>query len=153
MHLTAQKRLSQIGWYEWVSLPQLGLPAILAKVDTGAKTSALHAYRIETVEKKGATFVSFSLHPERHSTKSVDCEAELFDRRVVMDSGGHVEERYVIKTLLVLGEQTWPIEVTLTNRDTMSFRMLLGRTALRNRFIINPAKQCLMGKNKKKRQS
>ncbi|MBI5447099.1 MAG: ATP-dependent zinc protease [Gammaproteobacteria bacterium] len=140
-----KKRLPKIGWYEWVTLPGLGLPPILAKIDTGAKTSALHAFRLDFFEENGIKKVSFSLHPYPHSTEAFSCEAEIYDYRNVTDSGGHTEKRYVIKTPVHLGKHTWPIEITLTNRDNMSFLMLLGRSALRRRFLINPARKCLFG--------
>ena len=141
-----KKRLPKIGWYEWVSFSNLPIPPILAKIDTGAKTSALHAFRIDPFETQGVKKVSFSLHPDPHANTAVTCTADVLDYRTVTDSGGHTEERYVIKTPIQLGELIWPIEITLTNRDNMSFRMLLGRSALRHRFLIHPGKKCLMGK-------
>ncbi len=146
-----KKRLPRVGWYEWVSLPDLGLPPILAKVDTGAKTSALHAFRVDYFEKNGIKKVSFGIHPHKHSNRAVTCEAEVLDYRQVTDSGGHTEARCVIKTTLLLGETAWPIEITLTNRDNMAFRMLLGRSALKHRFLVNPAKKCLLSKKIKKK--
>lgn len=143
-------RLPKVGWYEKVSLPELGIPPIFAKVDTGAKTSALHAFRVDPYEQDGVKRVSFSIHPYAHSDEAITCDAEVHDFRAVTDSGGHTEERFVIKTLVQLGDHIWPIEVTLTNRDNMSFRMLLGRSALRHRFLVNPAKKCLFSKRKKK---
>lgn len=144
-----KKKLPKVGWYEWITLSDLGLPPILAKVDTGAKTSALHAFRIDLFEENGIKKISFGIHPYKHSNEAITCEAELHDYRSVTDSGGHTEERYVIRTPITLGDQTWPIEITLTNRDNMSFRMLLGRSALRHRFLVNPAKKCLASKRKK----
>ena len=137
-----------IGWREWVGLPQIGLPLIKAKVDTGARTSALHAYFIEPYQKDQTDWIYFGIHPIQNNPKiSVECHAPVFDQRVVRDSGGHEELRYVIQSLLQLGGLSWPIEITLTNRDNMKFRMLLGRSAMANRVLIDPAKSYLSGRN------
>lgn len=136
--------LITVGWREWVLLPELGLPLIKAKIDTGARTSCLHAFSVEPFEKDNKEWVRFGIHPhQRDSETEVYCEAEVIDKRVVSDSGGHKEERYVINTDLVIAGQRWPIEITLTNRDTMVFRMLLGRTAMDNKIIVNPARSFL----------
>ena len=135
------------GWREWVLLPELGLPAIKAKIDTGARTSCLHAFSVVSFEKNGKEWVRFGIHPHQNDVQTeVYSEAEVIDKRAVSDSGGHKEERYVISTDLVVAEQHWPIEITLTNRDTMLFRMLLGRTAMKNKIIVNPTKSFLFGK-------
>jgi hypothetical protein len=130
-----------IGWREWVSLPELGIQNIKAKVDTGARTSALHAFRLRPFTENDKNLIYFDIHPlQNNVSKVITCVAEVVDRRLVTDSGGHQEERYVIQTPITIAGQTWSIEITLTERENMLFRMLLGRRALRKRFIINPAR-------------
>lgn len=133
-----------VGWREWAALPELGIAAVKMKVDTGARTSALHAFKVDIFRRGGNDWVRFAIHPFQDSDLVRECEAPLLDRRVVSDSGGHREQRPVIRTLLVLGEQRWPIEVTLTDRETMTFRMLLGRTAMRN-LVVHPNASFLLG--------
>jgi hypothetical protein len=128
-----------IGWREWLALPGLGIPAIKAKVDTGARTSTLHAYFAESFRQAGKTWVRFGVHPlQRRGDVAVTCVAPLLDRRMVRDSGGHLQRRYVIETRLRLGDLDWLAEMTLTARDGMLFRMLLGRSAIRGRFLVEP---------------
>lgn len=141
-----------IGWREWVTLPDLGLSAIKAKVDTGAKTSSIHAFDITITKNPGKkAYVHFKVHPLQNDTSiEVKCKAPLVDQRVVTDSGGHKEERYVIKTWLHLGAVKKRVEVTLTNRETMKYRMLIGRAALRE-FYIDPTQSYLTGKTQKQK--
>jgi hypothetical protein len=141
-----------LGWREWLALPELGIAHIKAKVDTGARTSCLHAYYVEQVRRKGADLVRFGVHPlQRNNDEVVHCEARILDQRQVADSGGHRELRFVIHTRLVLLDFDGDIELTLTNRDSMQFRMLLGRTALTaGRFGVDPAASYLAGKPQEK---
>jgi hypothetical protein len=137
-----------LGWREWLGLPELGLPLIKAKVDTGARTSALHAFYVESYTQRGERFVQFGVHPlQRRSDVAVHCRARVVDRRLVCDSGGHRERRYVIATTVCVGNVPWPIELTLTNRDRMFFRMLLGRTAMAGRVFVDPRGSFLTGRH------
>lgn len=145
------KDLVLAGWREWASLPDLGVNTIKMKLDTGARTSALHAWNIWTFERDGEDWVRFDLHPvQRNNAVSVTCEAPLVDRRSVKSTSGKAEERFVIRTKVVLGGKTRTIEVTLTNRDEMGFRMLLGRTAMRRWVVVDPARSFLHGTNPSK---
>lgn len=136
------------GWREWVALPGLGVPALKAKLDTGARTSALHAFDIEEIMENGVKKVRFGLHPlrKRHDVE-FECTADIIDRRIVRDSGGNEEMRYVIASNMVLGGVERHIEITLTKRDNMVFRMLLGRTALQDFFVVDPAQSYVYGKS------
>lgn len=136
-----------VGWREWVSLPELGIEAIKAKVDTGALSSALHAYDVRTVERDGKVSVRFKVHPYQRETRTVvESSAPLREMRWVRSSSGHRTLRPVIVTPMVLMGRRFEIELTLTNRDAMGFRMLLGRRALRKRFLVDPGKSYLSGK-------
>ena len=146
-HIAEMKTALTLGWREWVDLPELGLFAIKAKVDTGARTSALHAFELREFEESGKARVEFKMHPNQRDAETVVvCTADVKDKRIVRDSGGHSEERCVIETPVRIGEDSWPIELTLTSRDDMLFRMLLGRTAMRDRAIVNPSRSYLTGK-------
>jgi len=147
-------KILTLGWREWVGLPELGLPAIKAKVDTGARTSALHAFEIETFTEHGKTRVRFRIHPkQRDSDTVVTCVADIVDERSVTDSGGHSEKRLIIETLMTIGAWSWPIEMTLTSRDSMMFRMLLGRTAINDLAMVNPVASYCVGKKPVKKGS
>lgn len=133
-----------IGWREWLALPQLNIDRIKAKIDTGARTSSLHAYFIEPYTENGQQMVRFGVHPrqKRHDIDII-CHAPVNDYRQVTDSGGHREMRYVINTQLLLGSQTHTIELTLSNRERMTFRMLLGRSAVRGLLVAPDRSYCL----------
>lgn len=135
---SAGSNLPVIGWREKVSLPELAISTVKAKIDTGARSSALHAFDIEIFKKGEVDFVRFKVHPVQRSRKKViAAEAALLDMREVRNSGGKAESRPVISTLVSLGGKQWPIELTLTDRDQMGFRMLLGRQAVRHRFLVD----------------
>lgn len=143
--------LKVIGWREWLCLPGLNVPAIKAKIDTGARTSALHTSFIEPFADNGVDKVRFGIQPLQKIEKvEVICEALVLDERSVTDSGGHREMRFVIEAEVELLGECWPIEITLTTRTGMRFRMLLGRTALEERFIVDPGSSYLGGKKSRK---
>lgn len=138
--------LPVLGWREWVALPELGIPAIKAKVDTGARSSSLHALQVEEVETSGSTRVRFTVLPiQDRSHPAHQVEAPLVDRRSVRSSSGESSLRPVVQLEVSLGSHRWPVEVTLARRDDMGFRMLLGRTAIRGRFLVDPGRSFLMG--------
>ncbi len=137
-----------LGWREWVQLPELQLGFVKAKVDTGARTSALHAFDVEPFERDGRTWVNFKVHPQQHSDElTVECSAPLKDRRHVTDSGGHRTRRYVIETAISIGDQHYRAEITLVERHDMLFRMLLGRTAMKGRFAVDPERSYCQGRH------
>ena len=146
MEKTSTSRLT-LGWREWLVLPHLCIPAIKAKIDTGALTSALHAFELDTFVEDGMVKVRFGIHPlQRRKDIVVYCTVPVLDRRTVCDSGGHREERYVIQTPVRIGKHAWPIEITLTNREDMAFRMLLGRSAMQKQIMVDPARSFVMGR-------
>lgn len=146
--------LPRIGWREWIALPDFGIDAVKAKVDTGARTSSIHALHIEPYESDGKSRVRFQIHPlqrDAHTTAAVD--AEVIEYRHVRSSTGHASLRPVVVTTVRLYDVCWEIELTLTSRDQMGFRMLLGREAVRGRFLIDASKSFLAGKRSVKKAS
>ena len=149
--MSTEKRV--LGWREWLGFPELGIAQIKAKVDTGARTSCLHAFLVEPFECEGAPWVRFAIHPQQRDTvEEVWCEAPVKDQRTVRDSGGHEEERFVIETLITIGSKEHRIEVTLTDRDSMKFRVLLGRSAIRGRYVVDSGRSYVQGKRKKRQR-
>ena len=146
--------LSVIGWRERLALPELGISEIKAKIDTGARSSALHAFELQIFTVDGKQMVRFKVHPYQRDTKrTVIAEAELLEYRTVRSSTGHAQPRPVIQTVVELGDKKWPIELTLTNRDEMGFRMLLGRQAVRRRWLVDPGKSFMQSRAGKDTQN
>ncbi len=143
------EKLVLLGWREWVALPDLGLSRIKAKVDTGARTSSLHAEDISLKKMKSGTRVRFYTVSGEAPDRVIYCEAPLLDERQVSDSGGHRERRYFIETRLKIHDRFWPIELSLTDRNTMRFPMLLGRQAMSHRFVTVPHRSYLTRKSLK----
>ena len=128
-----------IGRDEWFSFKELSLPAIKAKIDTGAKTSAIHAFNIRQKNE----LVFFDVHPMQGDKKlTIHCQASIIDKRVVMSSNGHKEKRFVISSVLSIAGQSWQVELTLSNRDPLKYRLLIGREALGQKVLIDPALSC-----------
>jgi len=149
--IKAKRGKKVLGWREWVRLPDLNVGRIKAKIDTGARTSCLHAFEITPFTRDGHTYVNFIVHPvQRQSKPEIKCTARVVDYRGVTDSGGRVEQRYVICTYLKLGASRWEIELTLTNRDQMGFRMLIGRQALKGRYLVDTGRSFIARRKKKK---
>ncbi|RVU32878.1 30S ribosomal protein S6--L-glutamate ligase [Neptunomonas marina] len=142
--MTIEKNLC--GAEEWCKFPQLAIPAIKARVDSGAKTSAIHALNIQPFQRDGVSWVRFDVCPLQDNRKTlVNCEAPIFDRRSVKSSSGSSEKRYVIKTSIAIGDQSWDVELTLANRDAMGYRMLLGREAMSGKLIVDPDQSFALG--------
>ena len=149
-----RRQLPVIGWREWVSLPELGIKTIKVKVDTGARSSSLHAYDLEEFERDGAPWIRFSVHPvQRNTLEVVQAEARILEYRRVRSSSGKASRRPVIVTSISLLDKTWPVELTLANRDQMGFRMLLGREAFRKRFLVDAGKSYYGGKPVRQQRS
>lgn len=141
-----QEQKIVVGSEEWCSFPTLGISAIKARVDSGAKTSAIHAFNINTFKRDNNVWVSFEIHPlQQNRRTAVRCEAPVVDRRTVKSSSGNSEKRYVIKAPMRIGDYTWDVELTLTNRDSMGYRMLLGREAMQHRMLVDPAGRFNLG--------
>jgi len=139
-------RSSIVGWREWAVLPDLDIPAIKVKIDTGARTSALHALNIERISVNGSDRVRFLIQPlQRNTAVAIQSDAPLVDIRSVSDSGGHKEKRLVISSTLQMGPINQEIDITLTERKTMLFRMLIGRTALADNVVVDPSGSYLCG--------
>lgn len=144
-----RSRKKIVGWREWVRLPGLKVEKIKAKLDTGARTSTLHAFKVKPYTKYGAAYVKFLVHPlQRKRKPEIQCRALVIDRRMITDSGGRREERPVIRTVLKIGKSKYPIELTLTDRDHMGFRLLIGRQALRRRYLVDPGRSYVIKKKK-----
>lgn len=142
------------GAQEWCALPMLEVAATKARVDSGAKTSAIHAFNIEPFTRNSKPWVRFDIHPLQSSRlATIRCESPIADRRVIKSSNGSTEKRFVIKTPLALNGQSWDIELTLANRDTMGFRMLLGREAMSGRILVDSAEEFLLGQTTKAAES
>lgn len=128
-----------VGWREWLSLPELGIERIKAKIDTGARTSCIHAINIEEYDVEGQKWVKFTAQPLQDDEQTqIACNAKVKKMKYVTSSSGQKELRYFIETTLQVGNLSWPVEITLTRRTTMKFRMLLGRTAMENRIVVDP---------------
>ncbi|MBT8479588.1 MAG: ATP-dependent zinc protease [Gemmatimonadetes bacterium] len=146
--------LPVIGWREWVGLPDFGIERIKAKVDTGARSSSLHAFDLQEFERAGAKWVRFQVHPvQRSRDRTVEVEAEVLEHRSVRSSSGRASLRPVIVTDVRLMGITWPVELTLASRDEMGFRMLLGREAFRRRFLVDAGRSYCGGKPKRRKKS
>lgn len=136
-----------IGWREWLSFPDLGIDRIKAKVDTGARTSAIHAFDIHEFERDGQSFVEFLVHPaQRRKSPEIRCCAPVHEKRVITSSNGARSERFIIETRLGIGAHSWPIELSLAKRDQLGFRILLGRQAVRGKCIIDAGSSYKIGK-------
>ncbi len=147
------KQLPVIGWREIIALPELEIDRIKVKIDTGARSSALHAFHLKQFQHNGTEMIRFQVHPyQRNNHYTITAEAEILDWREVRNSGGHAQLRPVIETNVELGGKQWQIELTLTNRDVMGFRMLLGRQAIRRRFLVDAGGSFLQSKTQRKQK-
>ncbi len=139
------------GWREWVGLPALGVELIKAKLDSGARTSALHAFGIESYYRDGELRVRFTIHPnQRDDAGEVACDETVADVRTVTNPGGRRQKRFIISTMLAVGGEAWPIDLSLTERNEMGYRLLIGRTAMRHKLLLDPDHSFLLGKKKRR---
>lgn len=149
---TTAGELAVFGWREWVDLPELGLRHVKAKVDTGARTSALHAFDVDVFNDGGRKRVVFLIHPRQNDSDTVvRCEADVLEEREVKDSGGTTHRRWVIETPIRVGDRTWPVEITLASRDDMKFRMLIGRTAMHGVATVDPSRSYVASGRRKQK--
>ncbi|MBC8377063.1 MAG: ATP-dependent zinc protease [FCB group bacterium] len=147
MKTSKSQKMPVVGWREWVELPDLGVKSIKAKVDTGARSSSLHAFGMETFKKDDRDWVRFNLHPiQRRSKPTILAEAEVLEYRSVRSSSGKASLRPVIITTLNILGQSYKVELTLASRDKMGFRMLLGREAIRSKFLVDSGRSFFGGK-------
>jgi hypothetical protein len=150
---SSESRKTVIGWREWIALPELGIAAIKPKIDTGARSSSLHAFNMETFERGGVTWVRFDVHPlQRNSETGSRVEARVLEFRHIRSSSGHQSLRPVIRTAIGLAGKQWTVELTLAARDEMGFRMLLGREAIRGRFLVDPEASFLVSSAPKRKR-
>ena len=149
----ADHSLPIMGWREWLALPDLGIQHLKAKIDTGARSSSLHAFAIETFTREGDVFVKFQVHPaQRSDRKTISCEAKVHDVRHIRSSSGESQERIVILTNVRWKNEVWQVEMTLADRSQMGFRMLVGREAMRGRILVHPGKSYFGGRPKRKKK-
>lgn len=142
------------GWREWVGLMELGVESIKAKLDTGARTSAVHAFDVESYHRDGERRVRFFVHPlQKDDTLVVACDEKVADIRTVSNPGGRREKRFIIRTDLRMGGEVWPIDLSLTDRDEMGFRLLIGRSAMQGRLLVDPDHSFQLGKKKRSKKA
>lgn len=146
-------KMKVIGWREWVALPGLNVRMVKAKIDTGARSSSLHAFDMETYHENGIERVRFSIHPvQNRDDIFINADVPILERRHVKSSNGEVSERIVIRTELILLRQKMQVDLTLANRDAMGFRMLVGREAIRTRFLVDSGGSFLAGRIRRKKK-
>ncbi len=143
------KEPCEIGWCELIDLPEFGVRNLHAKVDTGAATSSLHATRIKPFEKDGQQFVQFTI-PMGSGTPDYHCEARVYGQRRIKSSNGVMQTRYVIETVMKLGPLEWVGHMTLANRQSMIFPVLIGRRALKRGFLVNSARRWMLGRHEER---
>ena len=147
----SRQRAATVGWREWIAFPELGIDRVKAKIDTGARSSSLHATKLQFFSKRRERWVRFEVHPEQRASRSCVCEALVLDERKVRSSNGKQEHRTFITTLVRIGEFEWPIELSLTSRAEMGFRALLGRQAIRGTFLVDPGRSYVASRRRLKR--